>query len=68
MFQGRAGRPFKGIKGQPLIVEDLNLEGFLIKTYTKTGTVPKGFFQIRNGEKVQITKEEYEKLQAEKKK
>jgi hypothetical protein len=68
MTYTRGGRPSALVKGQPLIVEDLNMEGFLIKTFTKTGTVPKGFFQIRNGVKVPITKEEYEKLQAERSK
>lgn len=62
MYEGRAGRKSKGVPGNPLIVEELNLEGKLIKTYTKTGTVPKAYFQIRNGEKVQISKEEYLEL------
>lgn len=66
MTYTRGGRPSKMVKGQPLIVQELNVEGFLIKTYTKTGTVPKGYFQIRNNVKVSITKEEYEKLYQEK--
>jgi hypothetical protein len=65
MYQGRAGRPSKLVKGQPLIVEDFNFEGMLIKTYSKTGTVPKGYYQIRNGVKVEITKEEYEVIKNE---
>lgn len=65
MTYTRGGRPSALVKGQPLIVEDLDMEGFLIKTFTKTGTVPKGYFQIRKGEKVQITKEEYEKIKEE---
>jgi hypothetical protein len=60
----RAGRPL--VKGGILAVQDLNMEGQLIKTYTKTGTVPRGFFQIRNGIKVEITKEEYETLKESK--
>lgn len=60
----RAGRPL--VKGGILAVQDLNYEGSLIKTYTKTGTVPKKFFQIRGGVKVEITKEEYETLKAAK--
>ena len=62
MYQGRAGRKSKMVPGQPLIVEDLNMEGCLGKIYTKTGKVPKTYFQIRNGVKVQISKEEYEQL------
>jgi hypothetical protein len=65
MYQGRAGRKSKGVPGFPLIVEDLDMEGKLIKTYSKTGTVPNGYYQIRNGEKVKITKEEYEQIVAE---
>lgn len=62
MYNGRAGRKSKGVPGNPLIVEELNLEGQLIKTYSKTGTVPNGYFQIRDGVKVAISKEEYARL------
>ena len=62
----RGGRPLKqNVKGNTLIVEDMNMEGITGKIYTKTGTVPKGFFVYRSGQKVTITKEEYEKLNAE---
>jgi hypothetical protein len=55
----------KDLKGNTLIVEELSMEGVTGKIYTKTGTVPKGFFVYRNGEKVTITKEEYETINAE---
>jgi hypothetical protein len=60
----RGGRPL--VKGSILVVEDLNLEGMLGKTFSKTGTVPKSYFQIRQGKKVEITKEEYEALKEKK--
>lgn len=66
MTYTRGGRPLKEVPGQPLIVKELDMEGCLLKTFTKTGTVPKAYFQIRKGEKVEITKEEYETLKAEK--
>lgn len=68
MTYSRGGRPSKNIPGQPLIVEDLNMEGSLLKTYSKAGKVPNGYFQIRDGRKVGISKEEFEALQKEKKK
>lgn len=65
-YDGRAGRKSKGVFGYPLIVEDLDLEGTVVKTFSKTGTVPNGYFQIRAGRKVQITKDEYLEIQAKK--
>lgn len=68
MTYTRGGRPLKqGLKGNVLIVEDMSMEGFLIKTFTKTGTVPKVYAQIRNGIKVAITKEEFQKIEQEQK-
>lgn len=63
----RAGRPTAGVSGYPLIVKELDMEGSLVKTYTKAGKVPTGYFQIRSGVKVQITKEEFVKLSKAKK-
>lgn len=68
MYQGRAGRKSKGVPGNPLIVEELNLEGQLIKTYTKTGKVPNGYFQMRAGVKTEITQEEFELIEQARKK
>lgn len=64
MTYTRSGRPLK--QGSILVVEDLNLEGIVGKTFSKTGTVPKGYFQIRDGIKVPITKEEYLEIQEKK--
>lgn len=58
----RGGRPLKTLKGNTLIVEELSMEGVTGKIYTKTGTVPRGFFVYRGGEKVTITKEEYDQI------
>lgn len=59
----RGGRPLKqGIKGNVLIVEEMSTEGMIGKVFTKTGTVPKAFFQIRNNVKIAISKEEYEQI------
>jgi hypothetical protein len=43
----------------------MDMEGVTGKIYSKAGTVPKGYFVYRKGEKVQISKEEYEKINAE---
>jgi hypothetical protein len=68
MSYTRGGRPSALVKGQPLIVEDLNMEGIIGKIYSKAGTIPKGYFVYRKGEKVEISKEEYEKINAERSK
>lgn len=62
MTYSRGGRKSANIPTQPLIVEDMNMEGIIGKIYSKAGKVPKGYFVYRNGEKVSITKEEYENL------
>lgn len=74
MSYTRGGRPLVKVQhkndgisvSNGLIVEDLNMEGVTGKIYTKTGTVPRGFFVYRNGKKVDITKEEYEQLNLKK--
>lgn len=65
MTYTRGGRPLKKFEGNILVVEDLDMEGVTGKVYTKTGTVPKGFFVYRNGKKVTITKEEYDQINLE---
>lgn len=65
MTYTRGGRPLKSLKGNTLIVEEFLVEGMIGKIFTKTGTVPKSYFQIRNNIKIAITKEEYEKINSE---
>lgn len=58
----RGGRPLVKSPGNILIVEDLNMEGATGKIYSKAGKVPKGYFVYRKGQKVKITKEEYDQI------